>query len=360
LQGEIIHGVVKVGRRTYTGISGWETYIREIPTIIDARFKGFLNEEDSLSLDSFDAAKESDATAKLILPLAPYGIPPVDEKMSICSSDVITVIGNEGVGKTNFAIVVAVSFILQGLDVVFMAGESSLEKIKCMLYSRFIYVTKKRQYTWQEIQGRVKLLGEKEQRIIEASIKMFTDSTEYGKVRIRKRFSYENFYDEAMAEAEKQKNHGITIVDHMGELENLGIRTTDGFLDTDQKRYKYLMTAEEKLSDKLGSAVMNFIHTSSDAYKELERGRSVGVRSGGGGSANTKGADIVIILFETLILKQRGMVAASMQKVRDYQPFKDPIVLRKRFQACSFDYRVEDQYLVRGEEESISVDEALF
>lgn len=353
--GKIMTDGIKIGRKFYKGTEDYINYTTQIKSIYEYRFENIFKstkeEVDLMTPDDYIIfSKENN---NKVHSLFNFGIPPLDQRFSCSNSDIVTIIGDEGIGKTNLLVFLAMQAIMSGLDVLFMRGESDGEKIINMFLSRYIFLKHGYRITWQECRSYEDLADEEIQHLIVLSRKEMLTDDKIGRLHLIKEFSYEQFYEKASEKIRKFSNIGLVCIDHTDRLKSEGTLTSNSYLSKQMDRVSFLYKKEIELSDDFPVAVINLSHTSSDASKSSAKGKEVGTRIGASSSATTKDSDFVFYLSKTEELGNENLVKFSIKKIRDYADNIKPIILEKEFEVCNFKYDEQLQYKADIDDEEI-------
>lgn len=341
---EIISGDGRyIGRRFYKGNKDFVDYLKVAPSLVSARFNDYLRtKRNSISLMDLQSYKafEADNTTK-VQRLFEIGWEPLDDVFSICTGDLITLIGDEGIGKTNTAIHILMQNIKEGHDVLMMTGESSITKIVNMCISNYIYYKTGLQFTWKEILNYTEE-SEEDQRLIELWRSDFLENSGIGRLHLEQSFNYEDFDTRIKEYLVQYPNISLVVIDHTDRLGSTGDLTDDGYLRDKKSKVDHLYKKEIELKQDYNIAFLNLAHSSSDAEKASAKGKNLGVRIGATSSATTKDADFVFYMSRDQSLND-GFIKWSCKKIRDYQDDIKPFVLKRIFEVSELEYDVDYQ-----------------
>lgn len=345
-----------INGRNYKGAKDYVEYSKVIPSIISSRFSDYLKaRKTSVSLTDLATFKayHGDDTTK-IEKLFNIGFEPLDEVFSICTGDLITLVGDEGVGKTNSAIHILMQNILAGHDVLMMTGESSITKIVNMCISHYIFKKTGYQFTWKEIMNYTDE-DEEDQRLIELWQSDFVTNPDVGRLHLVQSLNYEDFDSVIEEYLVKYPNISLVVIDHTDRLNSTGALTDDGYLRDKKMKVDHLYKKEIELKQTLNLAFLNLAHSNTETQKAGTKGKDTGVRIGATSSATTKDSDFVFYLSKDANLSS-NFVKWSCKKVRDYDDGIKPFVLKKHFEVSDLEYDVEYQ-LAAIEDEDVDIDE---
>lgn len=334
---------VYINGKYYKGAKGYIEYTEQIKSLVSSRFTDYLKTKrtevalvDAAAYKKFD---QDDSTK--VEKLFNIGLEPLDEVFCISTGDLITLVGDEGVGKTNTAIHFAMQAMLAGHSVLMMTGESSLTKIKNMCLSNYIYRKTGLQCTAKELTTYTQF-PEDVQRQIEVCIDEFAEDINLGKLFLKQTFSYETVGTEIRDYITKYPSIKFIIIDHTDRLSSTGGLTEEGFLKDKKARVDYLFKKEIELKQTYNVAFLNLAHSSSDAQKAGVKGKDAGVRIGATSSSTSKDADFVFHLSKDPAIPD-DFVKWSCKKVRDYRDSIPSFILKKHFEVSELIYDVEYQ-----------------
>ena len=345
-----------IGNKFYKGPKDYVEYSKMIPNLISSRFNDYLKARKTrISLTDLTTFKaySSDDTTK-IEKLFKIGWEPLDEVFSICTGDLITIVGDEGVGKTNTAIHILMQNIMAGKDVFMMTGESSITKIINMCISHYIYKMTGYQFTWKEIMNYTNE-DEENQRLIELWQSDFITNPDIGRLHLVQSLFYEDFYNTIEEYLVKYPNISLVVIDHTDRLNSNGNLTDDGYLRDKKMKVDHLYKKEIELKQIHNLAFLNLAHSNTDAQKAGVKGKDSGVRIGATSSATSKDSDFVFYISKDPNLSS-NFVKWSCKKVRDYDDGIKPFVLKKHFEVSDLEYDIEYQ-LAAIEDEDIDIDD---
>lgn len=286
-------------------------------------------------------------------PLYYTGFDPVDDLVQVSTQDIFTIVGDEGIGKTNVAVGQGYEAITQGCNVLFICGESSKTKIEHMLLAAHLFTTEGIALTWKELRdpSTIKIDDvEKLEQItikINASIHDFLTRPEYGRPFFVDTLYYET-YKETIIDNCQAYGIDIVITDHVAALSSNGQRTNMGYLSDLKTRVEFLALAQIEILKVIDIAFINLTHPSVEASKELKQGKTPGARSSGQSSGVSKGSSIVIVLGAPEAFKPQGLLLAYVTKTREFAPITEPMVLQKQSCTCKFVYDPKLQHLAKG------------
>lgn len=342
-QSEILLNGLKLGKKLYKGSEGVEEFISIFPSLIANRFKSdniFTKITEFRSVEDVKLFNQNNKYE--VTPLFGMGFKPLDNVFQIRTCDIVTVVGSEGVGKTNFGVYQGINAIYAGKDVLYMCGESQELKIRNMFLSHHIFRKFGYRIKWSELADENFLAGlpEKVQKAIYYCDRDLVTNPKLGRLDTTLRFYYETFYDTMKSYCENNDNLGLVIIDHTDKLLSANTLTDVGYLKTQKEKVDYLFEQEIRCNASFSFAVLNIAHTSSDAAKAINVGKETGVRIGSNSGATSKDADIVILLKKD----KDPFISVEVKKVRDFSDAIQPFLLKKDLSACNFIYSDAYQY----------------
>ena len=354
----ILENGVMIKGKEYKNGEGYFEHIREVLSLkSDQEVKWEHNRESIYIINSIEDYNNLNNQSRLSLyPIGKFNVQPFDEKTHITSGDIISIIGDEGTGKTNYLVMQSVDQIVQGHSIIFMCGESHPAKIINMMLSRFIFLETGNKIGWKEIQSTLHELPEEMQAVVNHCKNKLFNSEEFGKFQLVKSFHYDNVKHEILdiITANRQNKYTMVYIDHADRLNqertNLNI-----FLRDAHSRVSYLYDMLIDLSVEYGIGSTVAVHTGSEAAKAVARGKDAGKRIGATSSATTKDVDIAIHLESGPSLEGKGLVKVRPLKFREYDISKlKPVILKRDFICVNYIYAEEFQVEL-GEEEGEAI-----
>lgn len=361
LQGQILMDGILYNGKPYQGYEDWLSFSSVIQNEIMSRFTKssiikrhtfnvIQNYEDSLKYDS-DNAKD-------IHPLFYMGFEPVDNRFPICTHDIVTIVADEGTGKTRFVTDQAYRAMIAGANVVVVCGETDTYKMKKFVEARHIWTIYHRQFSLFELinPDTIDASGDEKEElqnmITSATIDLY-ENPKYGKITFIQNLVYEQCAEQ-LREEYKRNKYDVVFIDHVAALDSNGRYVNGERLGNMQERITYLFRVEEMLAKDLNVAFVNTSHTNNDTSAAIRKGKDTGVRIGGQSAATTKYASIVILVSQPIDLKKTDQIIIEFKKIRDHEPITFPMVINRNG-SNYHEYIEEMQYLVKGE--SLSNDE---
>lgn len=356
LQGQILLDGIYYNGRNYQGYDDWLTFSQLIQNEVQSRFtKGLHSKRHSFStITNYEDSRKFDKeNAKLIRPLWYMGFEPVDNRFPIRTHDIVTIVADEGTGKTRMVVDQAYRAIRAGNDVAIVCGETDEYKMKKFLEARHIWEVYKRQFSLTELTSPDRIEVDNEatreelQNMIVSATIDFYDNPKYGKVHLIQNLVYEQA-EEQLTEEYKQQPFDVVFIDHVAALDSNGRYVNGERLGNIQERITHLYRVEDVLAKELNVAFVNTAHTSNDASAAIRRGKDTGTRIGGQSAATTKYASITMLITQPIDFKKTDQLILEFKKIRDHEPITFPMVINRNGSNLH-EYLEDMQYLVKGE-----------
>lgn len=314
-------------------------FLAEALADVNSRVQDIFSDKGSrfteTAITSFNTSKLFDERNRIMSRSLYYmGIDPIDDVMPVRTQDIVTVVADEGIGKTRFAIDQAYRAIMSGVNVLYICGETAQIKIKKSIESAHCYSLYKLQLRWSEVDDPSSIEGITDEGLNDLQIKInaaqadLYENKEYGQIIFVQSATYENFMETIKSYKDKH-NIDLVIVDHVLALTSNGTMTTLGRLNTKSMRVSYLYECEDILVKECNLAFLNTSHPSSVTSKDLKDGKSPGARSGAESSDSTKYSSIVCVLNNTPELRKQDIVLMYITKLRDEPNTADACVLKR-------------------------------
>lgn len=308
-------------------------------------------------INGIESSKEFDANNKINLKDLYYtGIDPIDDALPIRTQDIITVVADEGIGKTRFAIDQAYRAITSGANVLYICGETAQLKIKKYIEAAHIFQKYGLQLRWSEVADPTTISGTSIEELediqikINSSIADLYSNPKFGHLVLLQSIEYETFIDKiTMINTKYQID--LVIVDHVLALGCTGGFTTSGRLITPQMRVTYLYECEDLLVKMCNIAFINTSHPSVDTSSALKNGKTPGARSGAESASSTRYSSIVMVLNTTPELRKQDIVLLYITKLRDEPNTANVCVLKRQGYSNIHVYDPKLQYLGSGDTE---------
>lgn len=345
----ILEGAVNINREIYSGSEGYFKFLQYAMGKHEQRKSKWMNDKENyLMIESVEEYNKINSKAgEDVYEVAKFNIEPFDEVGSIMAGDIMTLIGDEGTGKTNYMINLATPILMKGNSVIVMCGESKKIKILNMFLSRFIYLTTGYKIHWTELLGDMPNIEDENMRAIirDCRYKLFEDDS-YGKIQLVQKFSYSYYYDEIVKiiRANPDKKFEFVAIDHTDKLDRGEYNASIGALKDGRVSVNALYNWILDLKMQFNLTHLMLAHTGSEAASLIAKGKDVGKRIGATSSATSKDADIVLHLESGPSLEKKKLVKAVFKKFReiDITLFK-PVILKKDFSCCNYIYTEELQ-----------------
>lgn len=332
-QAKILKESAFIDRKVYQGANDWVDYVTDVKNLISKRAGEDSN--DILRLETADQGfRLMEKCYGMFESLANYDIPVLDDGTPMMRHRLVLTVGNENVGKTSFAINWANNLVLEGKKVLYMCGETLDAKVYSMLLVNYIYKTQGLYIDRQAIAKRGGL-PEDLQRIVNTAIAEYSSKNA---VRFAKSFNYDTLYEELQAEYDSEPFDAV-FIDHSCALKGKGdLYENIGKLAVQLRNFK----------NDFPVYVNVLSHLSSSAKELLSKGKPIDTSTAKGNSTLDAEADEVFVLSANESLKSKGQLMVTVTKRRDESPITRPIILVRRFEACTFFY---DPSLQNSEEE---------
>lgn len=332
-QANILQDKLYHNGKYYKGPSDWLSYISYVNSEVENRVNDELHSS-SEHLDSIEKleilmSKSRDA----FIPLASYGIDPIDEATPMLAHRLVSICAKENIGKTKFACYLAANLIVVDKVVDYMCGESPKGAIFNNILSNYIYKKYRRFVTPRQIAGADECSEEALRLIRIASLELSNS----GKLILRESYSYDNLYNELMADYEKYKFSAV-FIDHSNALKS------SGKLKTEIERIDKLAVDLREFKIKMPVFVCVLSHLSHDAAYELDKIGTVVSKSPTAGSSKlSRESDDVYILSSNPELEQQEMRALHTYKRRDGKRNLPVIILKVLFNCGEWVYDKKNQ-----------------
>lgn len=324
IQTRILSSEFKFGRKMYAGAIGWlsfnEMMVAELRTRLEEE-----NENGVVYLDSPDKALGLlESLNEMFIPLAKYGLPPMDNGTPMLRHRLVIICANENVGKTTFATDNVGQLLVEGRKVVFMCGETAKPLSLAKILANYIYKKYGVYITDQAIAHKDTLEVEKRQLIIKATL----DVVESGLLTLVDSFSYDNFYKELVSIYNEHEFDAV-FIDHSMALTGKGDQYTNiGNLAVQARRFKKDYPCFVEILS----------HLSVIAKDAISRGKKVENSPTKGNSTLSAEADEIFILLNNEQLDKEGMLGIMNYKRRNAPKVLDDMIVKKKFNVSSFEW----------------------
>ena len=362
----LLNGIVYKDKK-YQGYFDWLSFGIMMHNELQTRFsKGEMSKRHSFNgIDNYEDAIKYDAdNSKEIKTLWYMGFEPIDNRFPISTHDIVTIVADEGTGKTRFVVDQAYRALMAGNNVVIVCGETDNYKIKKFIEARHIWEIYNRQFTLAELNNTDRIMepdpDKKEELLtmIRAATIDLYDNPKYGKLNLLQALMYERA-EEQLREEHNRFPFDVVFIDHVAAMDSTGGYVNGERLGTMQEKITHLYKVEDVLTKELNVCFVNTSHTNNDTAAAIKRGKETGVRIGGQSAATTKYASIVMLITQPQEFKQQDQIILEFKKTRDYETITFPVLISRNSSNCHMYYE-ELQYLVKGESVDNSELEALY
>lgn len=334
-QMEIVQGKLRLGRKTYSGFSDWLSYTKKMTAEIDNRLSE-SESQNTMKIDSLEGSYELLRSLQdLLVPIADYGIPELDQYTPILRHRLVVVVGKENIGKTKFAIDKAVNVIMAGGKVAYMCGESVKASIFADVMINFIYKTygiiiRPEHLTAPEAcpDDVRKMIGMSVDLMVTNGSLVLCDAFNYATLQSE----MENLYD--------QTKFDMIVIDHSCALVGT---YGDGSLSAKVEHLAYVCRDFKK---KFPVCVMVTSHPSSLAKDSAKKGNATQDSPTKGSQNLSTEADEVLYLRDNEALIKQNLILLENTKRRNAGRIVEPVILQKKFEVNAFIY---DASLQKGE-----------
>ena len=334
-QMEIVQGKLRLGRKTYSGFSDWLSYTKKMTAEIDNRLSE-SESQNTMKIDSLEGSYELLRSLQdLLVPIADYGIPELDQYTPILRHRLVVVVGKENIGKTKFAIDKAVNVIMAGGKVAYMCGESVKASIFADVMINFIYKTygiiiRPEHLTAPEAcpDDVRKMIGMSVDLMVTNGSLVLCDAFNYATLQSE----MENLYD--------QTKFDMIVIDHSCALVGT---YGDGSLSAKVEHLAYVCRDFKK---KFPVCVMVTSHPSNLAKDSAKKGNATQDSPTKGSQNLSTEADEVLYLRDNETLIKQNLILLENTKRRNAGRIVEPVILQKKFEVNAFIY---DASLQKGE-----------
>lgn len=334
-----------VNGRYYQGEEDWLTYINDTAKEIKDR----LDSESTVEHLTFSNLAYAEEKRKQTTPkdICDFGIEPLDNVSALETRKLITIVGQEGTGKTQICCYLASRIMKAGTKVLYLSTELPEVEIMNRMISSYIMQRYNRAIPWKYLRDRSSLSEDlvKNIKLIEEEIGL--DDLGY----IRNNISYEEFKSR-MRRYVTENNIGVIIVDHSAKLKK-------GSTAIKEKEYiDMLGDACVELRNELGVTIIVTSHPSPEAKNDLKKFGYIQTETtpAYGSGSLSKDADLVLIFSTTQDLKKQGLIQTQIWKSREGAVPQPMFKLRTDFSVSHLTYHNEDQGV---ETSSIDIDPLL-
>lgn len=276
------------------------------------------------------------------------GFEPIDDHYCVRTPDIITIVADEGVGKTRFAVDQAYKALVNGCNVHYICGETDKLELKKRIEAQHIYNMYGLQFSPRELMNYDKLpitdMDQLDETIVKINfaIKDLYENPKHGTLILQQSVYYESFSQDIRKYHEAYKTD-IVFVDHVLAMQSNGDMTPMGRLINKQARVTYLFQQEDQLVKECNICFFNLSHPSTHTSQELRQGIKPSTRAGAESAESSRYASFIGILNTNDELKRQDMVLLYVNKIRGDAPITDTIVLQRNGFGNQHEYRRDIQ-----------------
>lgn len=332
----------RLGKHVFSGADDWLVYCSKTVAELDNRINS-ADTDNVVELDSVEkAVRVLKETTTALIPIAEWGIPQLDDFTPILKHRLVTICGNENIGKTMFLVNSATNALLAGKKVVYMCGESVPGVILSKIIVNYIYKKYKKFIRDTDVIN-TENCPDSIAKLINISIAEIVGNQS---LRLVDTFSYDNVYHEMKDLYDKDPFDAI-FIDHSFTLTG-GDRLENPICTMARtfRRFKKDFPVSIIVASHLAADVKPMISSDKPVTKAPTRGSSVLAEE----------SDEIFILRDNLMLSKQGLIMIEVYKRRG-PAITDPIYLKKKFSVYAFEY--SDEYQSANAEISNSVAGAL-
>ncbi|MEG2263472.1 MAG: hypothetical protein RSC68_03770 [Acinetobacter sp.] len=358
IAGQALTQGVPVERELYRGATSARKLMQFMVSDINGRVTAMnadmSNRHMISSIDSFDSSKQFDEKNSLqIRDLYYMGFDPLDTKFCVTTQDIVTIVADEGVGKTRFAVDQAYKAMMAGCNVLYMCGETAQLELKKRMEAQHIFNMYGLQFSSTELQDFSRIHIDDLDKLEEVIVKINSatrdlyENENHGRLQLLQSAFYEDFSDR-IREAKDAYDIDIVFIDHVLGLESNGAITPLGRLQTKQARVTYLYQCEDVLVKECNLAFFNTSHPSTNTSADLRSGKKPGARSGAESAESSRYATLIGVLNNNDDLRAQDMVIMYVTKIRATDPITDELVLQRHGYGNRHDYDEAIQHYAQG------------
>ena len=335
----ILQSQQNLDRHNYSGLNDWLSYLQ----ILNIELTERLSDEQMVTSNVGNVEEGRNLLASLksqYIPLAQYGIPEIDYSdkelktpgTPILRHRFVVIVGEINMGKSMFCIWQTARLLAEKRKVVYMFGESTRAKIYAQILLAYIWV----RYHKSLLMMHMIDDSECTEEIIKIKTMAMQEVNDL--LYLTESYSYDNLYNELVADYEKAKFDAV-FIDHSYAL--TGISTKDNGKSSIDKMSIFLRSFKRTYPVYVCVAS----HPSTDARNAVSKDKTVGEFITKGSSNLAAEADETFILKDNEALRKQDQLMLENKKRRDAPVIKYPIILRKRFNCCSFEYDASLQHV---------------
>lgn len=321
---DICLGSLRVGKRKYQGCKDALEYSRYIDSELNSRLT--LGADENLTVVDGEKAFQLREEAKSgFVAIGKYNIPQLDDFTPLLRHRLSMIVANENVGKTMIACDNTARLLADGMKVEYMCGESPSYVIFNNILASYIYYTRKGMcVTPAHISGQLEVPPH-----IGKEINLATLEIADTRLFLRDTFSYEEFYEEAVSDYERYKFDAL-FIDHSCALSG---KSADFIANTG-------LLAPKLRDFKKNYPVHVWInsHLSVAAKDLVSKGKSIDRSPNKGSTSLSAEADEILVFLSNPILEKQNCISLEVYKRRGPKVLEDKIIIKKRFDVCSYEY----------------------
>lgn len=341
-QVNILQKSQRLGRKVFSGADDWLVYCSKTTAELQSRIN-LADTDNVIELNSVERAVQIlKETITSYVPIANWDIPQLDDVTPILKHRLVTVCGNENIGKTMYLINSITNVLLAGKKAVYMYGESVSGVIFSKIVVNYIY-KKYHKFVRDADVINTENCPESIAKLINISIAEIVGSN---CLRLVDAFSYENIYHEMKDLYDKEPFDAI-FIDHSFTLTGGDkIENPIGEMARSLRRFKKDFPVGIVVASHLAADVKPMVSADKPITKAPTRGSSVLAEE----------SDEIFVLRDNLMLSKQGLIMLEVYKRRG-PAITDYIYLKKKFNVYAFEY--SDEYQSANAEISNSVAGAL-
>ena len=353
LGGKALAKGVVIDRQMYKGAEAARRLLHAATSEVDARITMMHGSMTDINvatpITSFESSKTFDQkNAFKVRDLYYMGFEPIDDHYTVRTPDIITIIADEGVGKTRFAVDQAYKALVSGCNVHYVCGETSILELKKRIEAQHIFNMYGEQFSPRELMDFDRLPITDMDKLDETIVKInnatrdLYENPKHGTLVLQQSVFYETFAQSVRKYHEAYKTD-IVFVDHVLAMQSNGDMTPMGRLINKQARVTYLFQQEDMLVKELNVSFFNTSHPSTHTSEELRKGLKPSSRAGAESAESSRYASFIGILTTNDQLKRQDMIILYVNKIRSDAPITDAIVLSRNGYGNHHEYRRDIQ-----------------
>lgn len=362
LEAAVLKGKVVLNGKVYSGAEDAMQLRSTNHNLFNARFNQTADPVGDLEVVASNSAAvklANEENPHKIKPSFYLGWEPIDSAFPIQTQDIVSIVADEGVGKTKLTVDLVYKAVIGGRNVLLFCGETAVSKMQTLVVLRHIdYLNNGISISLDEYNNRALIPCDTDEQRIEINSMIAVaecdlyDNPKYGKIVYKQDLPYEE-YSKYISECVDRFSTEVVVTDHVAALRTSGERTIDGFLDSDKKRIDFLFKAQNVLTKRYNLVFLNTVHTENTVSDKLAAGKEVGIRIAGGSRYVTKYSTIVMLLRDTDELRANSLILIDFKKTRDHaRPPK--LAIRRNGRSNRHDYLPALQKFVTGVKDDIT------